>query len=100
MIQEGNVFKLADDLWIVYEVNDTYVFAANFSRENSSAIFRRKSEIIETLCHCHDHLRDECEICKGKGSYTKKIYGTDEAEILAKSVKDYIENRLLNSFFR
>jgi hypothetical protein len=99
LIRKGNVFKLGDSMWIASDVTSTHISAISFSHENCSAIFRLKSTVFEAACHCNEHFSDECKICGGSGSYMKKIKGIDEAEFLANCVKDYIENRLLNSFY-
>lgn len=99
----GNVIKTPyNDVVIVTNCNDDTVSWIPIDSSNCSGISKLKDHKRNEACFCiegNDGEYDEdCENCKGKGSYDVDVPGYEKSKVLASNVKEYILKGLTKGF--
>jgi len=105
----GNVVKLKSGFIIIVTDHDREdskgnkcVWWVSFDSENCSGLTRIEPFMRSTVCFCNEHnegeYNEECEDCKGTGSYLVRHDGMEGAIILGSSVKSYIIKSLTKNF--
>lgn len=102
-IATGNIVKLNDRyIVIITDVDDDYVSWVSFDMSNVSGGTKMKTYMRSTSCFCCENNEGEydedCEDCKGTGSYKEEVPGMDKARVLASNAKEYILKNLTKNF--
>ena len=105
---EGNVVKLnSGSIVIITRVRENHkdekcVDWVSFDSENCSGTTNIEPFMRSTACFCIEHNEgeydNECEDCKGSGSYLTKHSGMEGAVVLGSIVKAYIVKSLTKNF--
>ena len=100
----GNVVKLSSGyLVIISEVTSVGASWVSFNTTNSSGFTKAITLIDKIPCNCiynnDDGLYEEdCEDCKGTGTYVVVRDGMDKAKVVGENVKEYIIKKLTKNF--
>ncbi|MCE5225254.1 MAG: hypothetical protein LLG05_05275 [Porphyromonadaceae bacterium] len=98
----GNVIKTKEgNIEIVTGTSDDYTRTVSAEYSNSSAGYPTEDVGERGSCICLDgcgHPQSDCVHCGGTGEVTQIRYGSNSAEVLAKTVKEYILNGLKKNF--
>lgn len=85
------------------KIKDRYYSCIFFDYANSRGGFWESDFKRNRPCFCCEGTEngdydEECEDCKGTGSYKVNIKGASHAKLLGETVKDYITKRLTKNF--
>jgi uncharacterized protein YodC (DUF2158 family) len=93
----GNVIRTkGGSIEIVTSVkSDGYTTTIFYDHENSEAGHRYETYTEEEYCDCN---MLDCEFCNEDKPYIRTIYGMEDAELVANTVKDWITKSLFKNF--